>query len=161
MPKQRVGAFAPPAVSVAVAARRRRGVQATQVRRDAAQLLKLLGVRGELSIALVGDAEIRALNAAYRGADRPTDVLAFAQREGEDAGLHPDLLGDVVISLDTAAGQAAARGISVADEIRTLLIHGVLHLLGYNHERSATEARCMFAKQRQLARRLALVDAHR
>lgn len=146
---------------VGVVARRRRGVRAARVHRDAVRLLELLGVRGELSVALVGDAEIRALNAAYRGADRPTDVLAFAQREGADAEVHPDLLGDVVISLDTAARQAAARGVSLADEVRTLLIHGVLHVLGYDHERSAVEARRMFAKERELARRLALVDAQR
>lgn len=115
-------------------------------------MLSRLAVDAELSIALIGDAEMHALNRDWRGKDRPTDVLAFALREGEDAALHPDVLGDVVISLDTAARQAAARGHAVADEVRVLLAHGILHLLGYDHERSPAEARRMFAKQRALLR---------
>ncbi|MGD9763615.1 MAG: rRNA maturation RNase YbeY [Candidatus Binatia bacterium] len=140
---------------VAVAARRRLpGVRAADVRRDAARVLALLGASGELSVALVGDAECHRLNAAYRGVDRPTDVLAFALREGAAPGVHEDVLGDVVISIDTAARQAAARDISVADEVRMLLVHGILHLLGYDHERSPAEARRMFAKQRNVLRKL-------
>jgi len=76
-----------------------------------------------------------------------------AGREGkglEQGPAAPRLLGDVVISLDTAVRQAAERGVPVADEVRTLLIHGLLHLLGYDHERSSAEARRMFRKQRQL-----------
>ena len=141
--------------SVSVISRRRLpGVRAADVRRDARRLLELLGVDGELSIALIGDAEMHALNRDYRAKDRPTDVLAFALREGEDAAVHPDVLGDVVISLDTAARQAAARGHSPAEEVRILLAHGVLHLLGYDHERSPAEARRMFGKQRALLARL-------
>ena len=138
-----------------VSRRRLAGVRAAAVRRDAARLLALAGVAAELSVALVGDAEMRALNRDWRGQDRPTDVLAFALREGEDAALHPEVLGDVVISLDTAARQAAARGAPVADEVRVLLAHGLLHLLGYDHERSPAEARRMFARQRALLRQLA------
>lgn len=142
-------------MSVAVATRRRlRGVRAADVRRDATALLRLLGVDDELSVVLVGDPEMRALNRTYRGADRPTDVLAFALREGEDDALRADLLGDVVISLDTAARQAAARGVPPAEEVRVLLTHGLLHLLGYDHERSPAEARRMFRRQRQLLARL-------
>jgi probable rRNA maturation factor len=137
-----------------VARRRLPGVRAAAVRRDAACMLAHLDVAGELSIALVGDAEIHALNRDWRGRNRPTDVLAFALREGEDAAVHPDVLGDVVISLDTAARQAAARGVAVADEVRVLLAHGILHLLGYDHERSPAEARRMFATQRRLLRQL-------
>ena len=93
------------------------------------------------------------LTARYRGQDRPTDVLAFGvdpedrQRDG--------VLGDVVISLDTAARQAKERGVGVHDEVRVLLVHGILHLLDYDHERSAAEARRMFARQRRLVKRLA------
>ena len=141
--------------SVSVISRRRLpGVRAADVRRDARRLLELLGVDGELSIALIGDAEMHVLNRDYRAKDRPTDVLAFALREGEDAAVHPDVLGDVVISLDTAARQAAARGHTPAEEVRILLAHGVLHLLGYDHERSPAEARRMFGKQRALLARL-------
>lgn len=134
---------------------RRPGLRAAEVRRDATRLLALLAVDAELSVALIGDAEMHALNRDWRGQDRPTDVLAFALREGEDAAVHPDVLGDVVISLDTAARQAAARGAALADEVRVLLAHGILHLLGYDHERSPADARRMFAKQRALLRRLA------
>jgi probable rRNA maturation factor len=142
-------------VTVCVVSRRRlRGVRAADVRRDAARLLALLAVDAELSVALVADAEMQALNRHYRGKDQPTDVLAFALREGEDAAVHPEILGDVVISLDTAVRQARQRTISVADEVRTLLAHGILHLLGYDHERSPAEARRMFGKQRALLRQL-------
>jgi probable rRNA maturation factor len=142
-----------PTVSL-VARRRLAGVRAADVRRDASRMLVSLEVAGELSIALVGDAEMQALNRDWRGKDRPTDVLAFALREGEHADVHADVLGDVVISLDTAARQAAARGATAADEVRVLLAHGVLHLLGYDHERSPADARRMFAKQRALLRAL-------
>ena len=101
-----------------VARRRRRGIRAGDVRRDAERLLDLLDLDAELSVALVDDAEIHRLNKQYRHVDRPTDVLAFAMREGDGGVLHPDLLGDVVISLDTAARQAAAREAPLADEVR-------------------------------------------
>ena len=141
---------------VSLSSRRRlAGVRISDVRRDATRLLNLLDESGaELSVALVDDAEIHRLNRDYRGKDKPTDVLAFAMREGAHADVHPGMLGDVVISLDTAARQAAARGAPVADEVRVLLAHGVLHLLGYDHERSPAEARRMFGKQRALLARL-------
>ena len=136
------------------ASRRCRGIRCADVRRDAVRLLELLGRHAELSVALVGDAEIHRLNATYRHIDRPTDVLAFAMGEGEGAALHPELLGDVVISLDTAARQAAAGAVALPDEVRMLLTHGVLHLLGYDHERSPAAARRMFRRQRALLCRL-------
>jgi probable rRNA maturation factor len=125
-------------------------VRVADVRRDAARMIRALAARGELSVVLVGDDEMQALNARYRAIDRPTDVLAFSQREGEGGTLGADLLGDVVISLDTAARQAARRGVELHDEIRVLLAHGLLHLLGYDHERSRADARRMFARQRWL-----------
>jgi rRNA maturation RNase YbeY len=147
-------------MSVEVTARRRaRGLRAADVRRDAEWLLHALGAEGELSVVLVGDEAIRDLNARYRHIDKATDVLAFAQREGEDAALGAALLGDVVISLDTAARQADDKGWSLSHEVRVLLAHGVLHLLGYDHERSAAEARRMFAAQRRLVRGLGERDA--
>ncbi len=134
--------------------RRMPGLRAADVQRDALALLRLLGVDGELSVVLVGDAEMQRLNRDYRHRDRPTDVLAFAMREGEDGRLHPEVLGDVVISLDTAARQADARRNTCADEVRVLLTHGLLHLLGYDHERSPVEARRMFRRQRRLLAQL-------
>lgn len=130
-----------------------RGVRAARVRIEAGRLLRALDVDAELSVALVGDDEMRTLNARYLGKNRPTDVLAFPV--DADVQARCGLLGDVVISLDTAARQAAQRGAGVAEEVRVLLAHGVLHLLGHDHERSRAEARRMFALQRQLVTRLA------
>jgi rRNA maturation RNase YbeY len=107
----------------------------------------------ELSLLLVSDAVMRRLNRDWRGADRPTDVLSFAQAEGPGSA-PPGLLGDVVISVDTARRQAAERAAPLGAELDRLLIHGVLHLLGYDHERSPAEARRMQRRERALARRL-------
>src|ERR1035437_7420714 len=111
-----------------VARSRARGVRIVAVRADARRLLAALGEsHAELTVSLVDDAEIHRLNRDYRGKDRPTDVLAFAMREGRRAPGDDTMLGDVVISLDTAAREARQRHVSTADEVRTLLIHGVLH----------------------------------
>jgi probable rRNA maturation factor len=108
---------------------------------DAAALLAAVDLsEAELSLVLCDDPFIHALNRDYRGKDRPTDVLAFAQREGEGADPDDDILGDVVISLPTATRQAAARGHSLAREVQVLLVHGFLHLLGYDHGDDAEEA---------------------
>ncbi len=137
---------------VSVSCRKRRsGVRSALVAVDARRLLRALGETGaELTISLVGDAEIHRLNRDFRGKDRPTDVLAFAMREGARVAGDESILGDVVISLDTAERQARRRGVSTAAEVRTLLVHGVLHLLGYDHERSAAEARRMKTMERRL-----------
>jgi rRNA maturation RNase YbeY len=133
--------------------RRRRGLTVTAVRDDARRMLRDLGIEGELSVALISDNQMRRLNATYRGKDRPTDVLAFPAAKPMPGDTV--LLGDVVISVDTAARQATAAGVSLRDEVRTLLAHGILHLIGYDHERSPAQARRMFRKQRQLLLRLA------
>ena len=88
--------------------------------------------QAELSIVLTDDATIQQLNRDYRGIDKPTDVLSFAQQEAE--GPASDVLGDLIISLQTAQRQADERGHSLATEVRILLVHGLLHLLGYDHE---------------------------
>lgn len=106
----------------------------------------------DLSVLVVDDARIHQLNAGYRGVDRPTDVLAFAMREGPFASLNPQLLGDLVISAETAVRQAAARRRPLVEELTRLLIHGTLHLLGYDHEASPLAARLMGAKERVLWR---------
>ncbi len=125
-----------------------------RLRRSAERLLVALRLPdAELSLLLVSDRTMRRLNRTWRGVDRPTDVLAFAQREGA-GGAPPGLLGDVVISVETARRQAAERGASVAAEAERLLVHGLLHLLGYDHERSAAEAARMRRRERALARRL-------
>ena len=91
----------------------------------------------EVTLRLTDDLAIHELNRVYRGRDRPTDVLAFAQREGEGGALHPELLGDIVISVETAARQAR-RGLD--REILFLAAHGLCHLLGYDHGTDEEEA---------------------
>lgn len=103
----------------------------------------------ELSILLCDDAVIRQLNADYRGKDRATNVLAFAQEEGEGMP-GPALLGDVVISLETAAREARQEKRPLPEQATRLLIHGLLHLLGHDHERSSAEAESMFRQEAQL-----------
>jgi len=104
-----------------------------------------------LSILIVNDAQIREINRDYLGKDRPTNVISFAMQEGEGEGIQPDLLGDVVISAETAARDAAEAGTSFESELYFLLLHGVLHLLGYDHERgTAAEAEKMEAKERDV-----------
>lgn len=90
----------------------------------------------EVALRLTTDAEIRALNRDYRNKNKPTDVLAFAQREGPGGGLHPGMLGDIVISVDTARRQAK-RGL--AAELLHLASHGLCHLLGYDHRNDSEE----------------------
>jgi probable rRNA maturation factor len=114
----------------------------------------------ELGVLIVDDAKMQRLNARYRGIDRPTDVLAFAMREEPFADLHPEVLGDVVISAETALRQARAHQHSLTEELTRLLIHGTLHVLGYDHEVSPADARLMQAKERALWRLVApLVNA--
>lgn len=116
----------------------------------AEHVLTLLGlIDAELSIVLCDDATIHPLNRDYRGKDKPTDVLSFAQREGEFAFLEDNLLGDVIISMDTTIRQAQERGHSTEAELRVLLVHGILHLLGYDHIED-DEAEVMEAKEREI-----------
>lgn len=132
----------------------------TQLRAEAALLMRLVDREDcELSILLTGDRRIKQLNAYYRFRGVPTDVLSFTQTAQGEAEIAlapgeyrpPDaiLLGDVVISLETGARQAREMGQSVSQRLRTLLVHGVLHLLGYDHERSA-DAKVMFDYQDRL-----------
>jgi len=108
----------------------------------------------EVGCLLVTDRRIRALNRRYRGEDSPTDVLAFPQGEGGGPPGHPGLLGDVVISVERAEEQAKAGGWTLDEEIDRLLIHGILHLLGYDHERSRKEALVMRSMERKISRAL-------
>lgn len=99
----------------------------------------------EVSVALAGDAEVRALNHRYRGIDRPTNVLSFAIAEGAEAepggGAGPVLLGDVILALETLAREAAAQDKALGDHLAHLVVHGVLHLLGHDHAAAPEAAR--------------------
>lgn len=127
-------------------------LRSRQVRSIAERMLRQLGrEEHELSILLTDDAFIQTLNETHRGKNRPTDVLSFAQNEGEGmpTPLDHGLLGDVVISLDTAERQARGRKHSLLSEVTFLLAHGILHLLGYDHETDEEEA-----KMNELTKRL-------
>lgn len=100
---------------------------------------------------IVDDAAIQEINRDWLGKDRPTNVISFAMQEGEGAGVQADLLGDVVISAETAARDALEAGTPVLHELCFLLLHGILHLLGFDHERgTAAEARRMEAREQEL-----------
>ena len=151
-------------------------VQVRSVRFDRKRLLRLAQAMlkiieeplAEMSVSFVGDRRMRRLNHRFRHKDRSTDVLAFAFREAKAphtlklVGAH---LGDVVIALPTAQRQAKAARRPLEEELVALLIHGVLHLCGYDHEQSRAEALRMQRKERQMRRRLGPIDrfvrAHR
>jgi probable rRNA maturation factor len=98
----------------------------------------------------VDDHQIKEINKKYLHRNRPTDVISFSQIEGEGTPENAHLLGDVVVSLETAQRQAQDSHTSLQDEVTFLLVHGVLHLLGYDHEGSVSKAREMEEKQRDL-----------
>jgi probable rRNA maturation factor len=136
------------------------GVGAPTLRRRAEKMIAHLGLRDvELSVALVDDATIHALNRRYRRKDKPTDVLAFpleepprAQAPGRGRRLEPaagSLLGDVILSMDTARRQARRHRRTLLGELTMLLAHGLLHLLGHDHQTDAEE-REMTALTREL-----------
>ena len=131
-------------------------------RRARAMLVAVQMVDAELSILLTGDDQIQKLNRMYRKKNRPTDVLAFAQREGEHREIAGRLLGDVVVSIPTTVRQAEAARRDVASELTMLLAHGLLHLLGWDHDtpakdrrmRRETERLCLAADAATRARRV-------
>lgn len=119
--------------------------------------LKLTDKRLECSVMLCDDDFIAELNKTTRGKDKPTDVLSFPQYEPKelkkalsDPTVQAIPLGDIVISVQTAIRQAKEHDVSLDDELRRLLVHGLLHLLGYDHERSSYQARLMRQKERVL-----------
>lgn len=124
-------------------------IQHHRLARIAERLLAMSHESGsELSVELIGDRRMRRLNRVYRKKDRTTDVLSFPMREAK--GPRTKLLGDVVISVPTARRQARQAGRSVDEELAMLLIHGVLHLCGYDHERGEREARRMRRRERAM-----------
>ena len=124
---------------------RRRRVPAARLRRVIEDAGRALRVTGEVALVLTGDAPVRRLNARYRHKDKPTDVLSFPG-PGGDAGL-----GDIVISLDTAARNAPRFGRTLGQELQILTLHGFLHVLGYDHE---TDDGTMDRLEARLRRRL-------
>lgn len=123
------------------------------LKKTAQKILQILKQdRSELSIALSGNREIQELNAGYRKRNEPTDVLSFPSGETLPTGTR--ILGDVVISVEQAEKQARERRKTLEEELESLLIHGILHLLGYDHERSPRDARIMRAMEKKVFRGL-------
>ena len=121
---------------------RKRKVGKRRIEEKVHRILEILGVENaELSILITDDAHIRDLNRTYRGKDSPTDVLSFPI-DATVGGRR--ILGDVVVSIDTAERQAKVMGTTIEDVVDRLLIHGVLHLLGYDHEGEGEEAKEFF-----------------
>jgi rRNA maturation RNase YbeY len=148
-------------MSVIISSRlRRRWLSLSRLQSLAGNILLAAGARrAELSLLLVGDRSMRRMNRIYRRKNRTTDVLAFPMRHlrthrtPHASPLTPSLLGDVVISLPQAERQAARAGHSPERELAALITHGVLHLLGYDHERSHREARRMVRREALVLRR--------
>ncbi|MDP3794362.1 MAG: rRNA maturation RNase YbeY [bacterium] len=116
--------------------------------------LRRIARKGELSVVFVGDSRMRNLNARYRGKDKTTDVLAFPQGIRENAFMvAPEaqtFLGEVVIAVPVAKRQARRAGHSFAKELATLFVHGILHVCGYDHERSDEDERIMMGLQEEI-----------
>jgi len=103
----------------------------------------------EISLTFVDDAGITGINRQYLDRDYPTNVIAFSMNEGEFGDINPNILGDIIISTETALRDAQSGDLSLEDEIDYLMIHGVLHLLGYDHE-SPGEAEEMKEKEKEV-----------
>ena len=130
----------------------RQRVNANLLKRAARKILSVSGCPdAQLSVLILDDEGIREINREYLNRDKPTNVISFSMQEGEGSGIQPDLLGDVVISAETAARDAAEAGLPFEHELCFLLLHGILHLLGYDHERGSVEdARRMEAREQEL-----------
>lgn len=112
------------------------------------------GAAGDITISVVDDAAIHAMNREYRGVDRPTDVLSFPAADGEAFPAIPDaFLGDIAISLPRAEAQAEEYGHPLLRELSFLAVHGTLHLLGYDHMTDEDRAR-MFARQNEILEKM-------
>ncbi len=142
-----------------------RRLNRTRIKKTARKILLLLAQPlAEVSILFVGDTKMKRLNASFRGIPRTTDVLSFPQYSARELqkkvpGLHSELiLGDIVISAPTAAAQATAEGADFYDEINGLLIHGILHLLGHDHEKSRYRAAVMRKKEREIFNAIKKMD---
>jgi len=121
----------------------------------AARILSALGCpeATEVSVSIVGDRTIRLINRDYLAKDRPTNVISFSLQEGECSNINPLALGDVVISADTAQREAEEGGMEFFERLCFLLMHGILHLCGFDHERSGEdEARRMEKKEIEIFR---------
>jgi probable rRNA maturation factor len=122
-----------------------------KVRQQAKAILSALdNPNGELSILIVDNSQIAALNKEYLKREGPTNVIAFPMQQGDFAEVSPQLLGDVVISIERAYQEGRMTGITAEERFTQLLVHGILHLLGYDHEKTEEEALLMEKKSNAL-----------
>lgn len=134
-------------------------VEAKKIRKAAELILASLRISGyELSVLLLDNKGIRAVNKKYLNRNRPTNVISFSLTEGEFGNINPHVLGDVVISVEKALEQAETRGTSLEEELTFLLIHGILHLVGYDHEKKGSERKKMRKKEKEVYRFIAGKD---
>jgi probable rRNA maturation factor len=126
------------------------------IRRLARAILRELNhLDKEIGIVFVDDREIRDLNEKYLKRDRPTNVISFPMAQGEFSEINPHLLGDVVISMETAMREARELALSLEEELAFLLIHGILHLTGYSHNEG--HRRSMAIVEERLFNKLGLI----
>lgn len=117
----------------------------------AKKILSALGyTEAELSIALVDEHLMTELNEKYRGLRKPTNVLSFSMSDGDFPHIHPEILGDVVICIPVAKKEAKEANMSFDQRLTELLVHGILHLLGYDHEKSKEDAEKMNRKMEEI-----------
>jgi probable rRNA maturation factor len=132
------------------------GLTRPEILRRLRAMIKLLQLdKAEVSFVLTDDERIHQLNKIYRGKDRPTDVLAFAMHEGEFGALAGHVLGDVIVSVPTARKQARSNKVPLLEEVTMLLAHGLLHLLGWDHDTDAKDRRMRAETARLCAAALA------
>ncbi len=135
-------------------------IRRREIRATLARMMKLLGCADmDISIVFTDDKNIREINKHYLGKDKATNVISFSLREGRYGNINPHILGDIVISVETAQRDAVKGNLSTEQEIDYLLIHGTLHLLGYNHENtSRKDALLMKRKEKELFHQINSTD---
>lgn len=122
-----------------------------QIRSNILKVLKYLNCKDkEISLSLLDDKGIQEINREYLGRDKPTNVMSFGMQEGEWGDIQPTVLGDIVISVETALRDSLVGDIEINDEILFLFIHGLLHLLGYDHESGIEDGKIMKAKEKEV-----------
>lgn len=139
---------------------RHRTVNPTRIRAWALSVLSVLKLeQAEIGLILVGDRKIRELNRLYRGKDCPTNVLSFPLEGLPPRDGRPHLLGDVVISVETAWRESKDKKLSLQEHLKILMVHGILHLAGMDHERSSQEAKRMARTERRLLKHIGSVQS--
>jgi len=143
-------------MDIQIANRQKRHTISLKKIRQAARILldALKRPDAELSVLLVDDREITGINLAFLNRHGPTNVIAFPMREGAYGDLTPNLLGDVVICVDTALRESRLAGRTLEERLTELMVHGVLHLCGYDHENGGRPARRMADKSRRLVKKI-------